>query len=42
MGQCGKFGYALRVTAANLAMRYGPLRRIWYTLWATVQNEAVQ
>ena len=43
---------ALWATAADLAMRYGPLRRIWltamghcsgfgYALWATAGNEAV-
>ncbi len=28
-GHCGGFGYALRATAADLVIRYGPLRRIW-------------
>jgi hypothetical protein len=33
LGYCGKFGYALQATAANLVMRYGPLWRIWlYTM----------
>jgi hypothetical protein len=26
MGHCGKFGYTLWATAADLVMRYGPLR----------------
>ena len=53
MGHCGEFGYALWATAADLAMRYGPLRRIWlyamghcggfgYALWAIARNEVVQ
>jgi hypothetical protein len=53
MGPCGEFFYALWPTAADLAMRYGPLRRIWlyamghcggfgYALWATAGNEAIQ
>jgi hypothetical protein len=29
MGHCGKFGYALWAIAANLVVRYGPLRQIW-------------
>jgi hypothetical protein len=53
MGHCGEFFYALWATAADLAMRSGPLRRIWlyamghcggfgYALWATAGNEAIQ
>jgi hypothetical protein len=53
MGHCGEFFYALWATTANLVVRYGPLRRIWfyamghcggfgYALWATARNEAVQ
>ncbi len=26
VGHCGKFGYELRATAADLVIRYGPLR----------------
>jgi hypothetical protein len=29
MGHCGKFGYAQWATAANLVVRFGPLRQIW-------------
>ncbi len=29
MSQCGGFGYVLWATAADLVLRYGPLRRIW-------------
>jgi hypothetical protein len=29
MGHCCEFGYVLLAIAANLDMRYGPLRRIW-------------
>jgi hypothetical protein len=53
MGHCGEFFYALWANMANLVVRYGPLRRIWfcamghcdglgYALWTTVWNEAVQ
>jgi hypothetical protein len=28
MGHCGGFGYTLWATAANLVMRYGPLREM--------------
>ncbi len=30
MGHCGEFLYALWTTTANLVVRYGPLRRIWF------------
>jgi hypothetical protein len=53
MGNCGKFGYALWATAANLVVRYGPLWQIWlytmghcigfgYALRATTQYEVIQ
>jgi hypothetical protein len=52
MGHCSGFGYMLWAIAADMVMRYGPLRRIWlyamgqcggfaYALWTTVRNEAV-
>jgi hypothetical protein len=28
MGHCGGFGYTLWATAANLVMRYGPMREM--------------
>jgi hypothetical protein len=42
MGHCGEFFYALRAIIVNLVVRYGPLRRFGYALWATARNEAVQ
>jgi hypothetical protein len=53
MGHCGEFFKPLWATTANLVLRYGPLRQIWfyamghcdgfgYALLATARNEAVQ
>jgi hypothetical protein len=53
MGHCGEFGCTQWATAANLVLRYGPLRRIWlcaaglcgrfgYRLRATARNKALQ
>jgi hypothetical protein len=53
MGHREEFFHVLWATAANLVVRYGPLRWIWlyamghcgrfgYALWATERNEAVQ
>jgi hypothetical protein len=36
MGHCGKFGYALWATAANLVIRYG--QGFGYALWAIAQG----
>jgi hypothetical protein len=52
-GQCSNFGDALWAAVANLVMRYGPLRQIWFSamghcgefgdvLWATSANLAVR
>jgi hypothetical protein len=47
MGHYGEFGYALWATAADLVMRYGPLRGMKlysknyidiYALWAIAQD----
>jgi hypothetical protein len=42
MGHYGEFGCALWSTVADFVIRYGPLKRIDYALWATAWNEAIK